>query len=161
MLQDMRNIIKKVQERAMYIAKNNKLRKMKCSSQDTLYWLLPLDETKFAKWLEISDLNNPRNFLHIGANDEVYARVRGVDIPMQYYARVNPKYNLNEVGSEVESEPMKVISCVTSEEFEKIKDLVLESVKKVCYNLSSEIRFKFPPEKLLKEMSIFFLNIGL
>ena len=86
MLQDMRNIIKKVQQRDMYIAKYNKLHKMTCSSLDTLYRLLPLDETKFVKWLEISDLNNPGNFLHIGANDEVYARVHGVDIPMQYCA---------------------------------------------------------------------------
>ena len=101
MLQDMRNIIKKVQQRGMYIAKYNKLRKMTCSSLDTLYRLLPLDESKFAKWIEITDLNNPGNFLHIGANDEVYARVRGVDIQMQYYARVNP----DEVGNEVESEP--------------------------------------------------------
>lgn len=62
MLQDMRNIIKKVQQRAMYIAEYNKLRKMTSSSLDTLYQLLLLDETKFAKWLEILYLNNPRNF---------------------------------------------------------------------------------------------------
>ena len=82
MLQDMRNIMKMVKKRAMYIVEYNKLRKMTCSSQDTLYQLIPLDEIKFAKWLEISDLNNTGNFLHIGANDEVYARVRGVDMPM-------------------------------------------------------------------------------
>ena len=66
----------------MYIAEYNKLRKMACNNLDTLYRLLPLDESKFAKWIEITDLNNLGNFLHIGANDEVYARVRGVDIPM-------------------------------------------------------------------------------
>ena len=55
---------------------------MTCSSLDILYRLIPLDETKFAKWLEISYLNNLGKFLHIGANDEVYARVHGVDIPM-------------------------------------------------------------------------------
>ena len=152
MLQGMRNIIKKVQQRAMYIVEYNKLRKMTCSSLDTLYRLLLLDETKFAKWLEISDLNNPGKFLHIGANDEVYARVRGVDIPMQYYARTNP----NEAGSEVESEPEKVLSRVTSEAFKKIKDFVLDSIKRVCYNLSSEIRFRFPLNELLEAMSIFF-----
>ena len=78
----MRNIIKKVQQRDMYIAKYNKLRKMTCSSLDTLYRLLPLDESKFAQWIETTYLNNPWNFLHIGANDEVCAWVRGVDIPM-------------------------------------------------------------------------------
>ena len=66
----------------MYIAKYNKLCKMTCSSLDTLYRLIPLNESKFAKWLEILDLNNPRKFLHIGANDEIYAKVHGVDIPM-------------------------------------------------------------------------------
>ena len=75
--------------------------------------------------------------LHIGANDEVYAKVRGVDIPMQYYARINPNSNPNSAGSEVESEPEKVLSRVTSEDFKKIKDSVLDSVKRVCYNLSS------------------------
>ena len=82
MLQDMRNIIKEVQKRAMYIAKYNKLCKMTWSSLDTLYQLIPLDETKFAKLIEILDLNNLGKFLHIGANDEVCARVCGVDIPM-------------------------------------------------------------------------------
>ena len=101
-------------------------------------------------------MNNPGKFLHIGANDEVYARVHGVDIPMQYYARVNPDSNPNEAGSEVESEPKKVISRVTSEAFKKIKDSVLDSVKRVCYNLSSEIIFRFPPEELLEAMSIVF-----
>ena len=94
--------------------------------------------------------------LHIGANDEVYARVRGVDIPMQYYVHVNPNSNPNKAGSEVESEPEKILSRVTSEAFKKIKDSVLDSVKRVCYNLSSEIRFRFPPEELLKAMSIVF-----
>ena len=55
----------------MYIVEYNKLHKMTCSSLDTLYQLLPLDETNIAMWLEILDLNNPRNFLHIGANNEV------------------------------------------------------------------------------------------
>ena len=82
MLQDMRNIMKKVQQRAMYIVEYNKLHKMTCNSLDTLYQLQPLDESKFAKWIETIDLNNPRNFLHIGKNDEVCARVCGVDIPM-------------------------------------------------------------------------------
>ena len=86
----MRNIIKNVQQRVMYIIEYNKLRKMTCNSLDTLYRLIPLDESKFAKWLEITNLNNTRNFLHIGANDEVYARVHGVDIPIQYYAHINP-----------------------------------------------------------------------
>ena len=129
---------------------------MTCSSLDTLYRLISLDETKFAKWLEILDLNNPRNFLHIVVNDEVYVRVCGVDIPMQYYARVNHDSNPNEVGSEVESKLEKVLSCVTSEDFKRIKDFVLDSVKQVCYNLSLEIRFRFPLEDLLKVMSIVF-----
>ena len=109
---------------------------MTCNSLDTLYWLLPLDEPKFTKWIEIIDLNNPQNFLHIGTNDEVFAKVHGVDIPMQYYARVNPNSNPNEAGSEVESELEKVLSHVTSEDFKKIKDYVLVSVKRVCYNIS-------------------------
>ena len=62
MLHNMRNIMKKVQQRAMYIEKYNKLHKMTCNSLDTLYRLIPLDETKFAKWLEISGLNHPGNF---------------------------------------------------------------------------------------------------
>ena len=82
MLQDMRNIMKKVQQRALYIQEYNKLRKMTCVSLDSLYRILPLDETKFAKWIEITDLNNLGNFLHIGANNEVCAKVHGVDIPM-------------------------------------------------------------------------------
>ena len=102
---------------------------MTCSSLDTLYQLLPLDETKFSKWLEISDLNNPENFLHIGANDEVYARVHRVNIPMQYYAHVNLDSNPNKAGRKVELEPKKVLSCVTSEDFKKIKDSMLDSVK--------------------------------
>ena len=125
----MRNIIEKVQKRAMYIVEYSTLHKTTCSSLDTLYRLIPLDETKFAKWLEISDLNNPRNFLHIGTNDEVYARVRGVDIPMQYYACVNPNSNPKKVGSKVELEPEKVLSHVTGEAFKKIKDSVLDYVK--------------------------------
>ena len=75
---------------------------MTCSSLDSLYRLLPLDETKFTKWLQISNLNNLGNFLHIGSKNEVYTRVRRVDIPMQYYARVNPDSNANEAGNEVE-----------------------------------------------------------
>ena len=78
----MRYIIKKVQQRAMYIAEYNKLHKMTCVSLDYMYQPQPLDETKFSQWIEIKNLNNPRNFLHIGANDEVCARVCGVDIPM-------------------------------------------------------------------------------
>jgi hypothetical protein len=62
MLQDMRNMIKKIQQRAMYITEYNKLCKMTCNSLDTLYRLLPLDESKFAKWIEITYLNNPGNF---------------------------------------------------------------------------------------------------
>ena len=102
---------------------------MTCSSLDTLYRLIPLDEKKFAKWLKILDLNNSRNFFHIGANNEVYARVHGVDIPMQYYACINLDSNPNEARSEVESEPKKVLLHVTSEDFKKIKDFVLDSVK--------------------------------
>ena len=98
----MRNIIKNVQQRAMCIAKYNKMHKMTCNSLDTLYRLLPLDESKFEKWIEITNLNNPRSFLHIGTNDEACARVHGVDIPMQYYARVNPDSNPNEEESKVE-----------------------------------------------------------
>ena len=113
----------------MYVAEYNKLHKMTCSSLDTLYRLIPLDETKFAKWLEISDLNKPRNFLHIGANDEVYARVHGIDIPMQYYACINPYSNPNKARSELESEPKKVLSLVTSEAFKKIKDSILDAFK--------------------------------
>ena len=158
MLQDMRNIIKKVKKRAMYIEKYNKLHKMTCDSLYTLYRLLTLDKSKFTKWIEITDLNNLGNFLHIGANDELYARVRGVDIPMQYYACVNPDSNPNEEGSEleVESELEKVLSHVTSEDFKKIKDFVLDFVKQVFYNISLEIRFRFPLEELLKAMSIVF-----
>ena len=129
---------------------------MTCNSLDTLYWLIPLDETKFLKWFEILDLNNLGNFLHIGANDEVYVKVCGVDIPVQYYAHVNPDSNPNEARRKVELEPKKVLSCVTSEAFKKIKDFVLDSVKRVCYNLLSEIRFRFPPKELLKAMSIVF-----
>ena len=33
---------------------------------------------------------------------------------------------------------------------------MLDSVKRVCYNLSSEIRDRFPPEELLEAMSIVF-----
>ena len=56
------NIIKKVQQRAMYIVEYNKLHKMTCNSLNTLYRLIPSDESNFAKWLEIIDLNNPTNF---------------------------------------------------------------------------------------------------
>ena len=129
---------------------------MTYNSLDTLYRLIPLDGSKFRKWLEITDLNNHRNFLHIGANNEVYARVHGVDIPMQYYARINPNSNPNKAGSKVESKPKKVLLHVTSEDFKKIKDSMLDSVKRVFYNLSSEIRFRFPPEELLEAMSIVF-----
>ena len=129
---------------------------MTYNSQDALYQLLPLDESKFAKWIEMTGLNNLGNFLHIGANDEVYARICGVDIPMQYYACINPNSNPKEVGRKLELEPEKVLSRVTSEDFKKIKDSVLDFVKRVCYNLSSEIRFRFPPEELLEEMSIVF-----
>ena len=55
---------------------------MTCNTLDTLYRLIPLDESKFAKWLEITDLNNLEKFLQIGVKDEVYARVHGVDILM-------------------------------------------------------------------------------
>ena len=106
----------------MYIAEYNKLHKLICNSLDTLYQLEPLDESKFAKWIEIIDLNNPGNFLHIGANDEVYAKVCGVDIPIQYYDHINPNSNPNESISELESKPEKVLSRVTSEAFKKIKD---------------------------------------
>ena len=102
---------------------------MTCNSLDILYRLLPLDESKFAKWIEITDSNNLGNFLHIGANDEVYARVHGFDVPMQYYAHVNPISNPNEARSKVESELEKVLSHVTSEDFKKIKDFVLDSIK--------------------------------
>ena len=102
---------------------------MRYSSLDTLYQLLPLDKSKFAKWIEIKDLNNPGNFLCIGANNEVCVRVHGVDIPMQYYAYVNLDYNPNEPRRKFELELEKVISCVTSEAFKKIKDFVLDSVK--------------------------------
>ena len=66
----------------MYIVEYNNLCKMTWNCMDTMYRLLPLDESKFAKWIEITDLNNPWKFLHISANDEICSRVCGVDIPM-------------------------------------------------------------------------------
>ena len=53
---------------------------MTCNSLDTLYQLQPLDESKFASWIEITDLNNLEKFLHIGSNDELCAKVCEVDI---------------------------------------------------------------------------------
>ena len=102
---------------------------MTYKSLDTLYQLQPLDESKFAKWIEITYLNNPGNFLHIGANSEVCVRVCGVDMPNQYYAHVNLEFDPNESGSEVESELEKALSHVKIEDFKKIIDFFLESIK--------------------------------
>ena len=99
-------------------------------------------------------MNNLGNFLHIGANDEVCVRVRGVDIPMQYYARVEPKSDSLKSRREVELE--KVLSSVKIEDLKKIVASVLESVNWISYKISSKIRDRFPPKELLEAMSIVF-----
>lgn len=71
-------------------------------------------------------------FLHIGANDEVCAKVRGVDIPMQYYAHVEPKSH--PLKSRREEEPDKVLSSVEVEDLKKIIVSMLESVKRISKN---------------------------
>ena len=78
MLEEMRNNMKKIQKRYMYIAEYNTVRKMTCVALDNLYRdsdSFALDE-KLSGWMRITDLDNPDNFLKIDANGELCASIR-------------------------------------------------------------------------------------
>lgn len=77
MLEEMRKIMKKIQQRFTYIAKYNTLCKMTCTSLDNLYRnpnSFFVDE-KLSGWMRITNLDNPDNFLKIDTNGELCANI--------------------------------------------------------------------------------------
>ena len=89
MLEEMRNNMKKIQKRYMYIAKYNMVHKMTCAALDNLYRNLDsfsLDE-KLLGWMRITNLDNLDNFLKIDAKGELCANIQGVEILVHYYGR--------------------------------------------------------------------------
>ena len=67
---------------------------------------------------------------------------------MHFYAIVDPE--------ELGKCPRKQLARVTREDFDKIVETVTTSVKKIAYDLSSQIRSRFPLDNLLEAMSIVF-----
>lgn len=152
MLEEMRNVMKMVQQRYMYIAKYNTVRKMTCVALDNLYRTsdsFSVDE-KLSGWMRITDLDNPDKFLKIDAKGELCANIRGVEIPMYYYGRP--------MSMRKGKKPRKPKLIVTKEVFEQIVESVINSVKDISSNLSSKIRERLPRHKLLESMCIVFLH---
>ena len=89
MLEEMRNIMKKIQQRYMYIAEYNMLCKMTCGTLDNLYRnsdSFSVDE-KLSGWMRIIVLNNLNNFQKIDGKGELCGNIRDLEIPMHYYGR--------------------------------------------------------------------------
>ena len=87
MLEEMRLIMKKAQQRAMYIAEYAQLRKMSCRALDILYRTdLNLSDDRFNHWRKLTDLDDPNNYLKIVENGDLCVCVRGFQIPMYYSA---------------------------------------------------------------------------
>ena len=126
--------------------------KMTCATLDNLYRdsdSFALDE-KLSGWMRITDLDNPNNYLKIDANGKLCASIRGVEIPMHYYGR-SPSTRKGKKA-------MLQKLTVTKEVFEQIVESVMNSVKDICYNLSSEIRDRLPRHELLESMCVVFPN---
>lgn len=88
-LEEMSDIMKKAQQRAMFFAKYSSMRKRTCLTLDNLYQSdRTLSDIKFDKWQKITDLDNLDNYLHINADGELCASVRGINIPMYYSGRL-------------------------------------------------------------------------
>ena len=49
-----------------------------------------------------------------------------------------------------------VLSHGKSEDIKNLIDSVLDSIKRVCYNIFSQSRYRFPLEELLEKISIIF-----
>ena len=87
MLEEMRLIMKKVQQRAMNIAEYAQLRKMSCRALDSLYRIdLNLSDDRFNHWQKLTDLENPNNYLKIVEIGDLCVCVRGFQIRMYYNA---------------------------------------------------------------------------
>ena len=100
--------------------------------------------------MRIIDLDNPNNFLKVYANGDLCASIQGVEIPMHYYGR-SPSTRKGKKA-------MLQKLTVRKEVFEQIVESVMNSVKDICYNLSSEIRDRLPQHEFLESMCVMFSN---
>ena len=81
---------------------------------------------------------------------ELCANIWGVEIPMHYYGR-SPSTRKGK-------KPTLQKLIVTKEVFEQIVESVMNSMKDICYNLSTEIRDRLPQHELLESMCVVFPN---
>ena len=122
MLEEMRLIMKKSQQRAMYIAEYAQLRKMSCRALDSLYRTnLNLFDDRFNHWQKLTDLDDLHNYLNIFESGDLCVCVRGFQIPMYYSA------------------PKKRAIRVTREEFTKIVESISSTARDIAYRVFSGI----------------------
>ena len=125
---------------------------MTCVALDNLYRnsnSFGLDEKPLG-WMRITDLDNPDNFLKIDANGELCANIQDVEIPMHYYGK-----SLSTIKGK---KPTLKKLTITKEVFEWIVESIMNSMKDICYNLSIQIRDRFPQHEFLESMCVVFPN---
>ena len=125
---------------------------MTCTTLNNLYRnsdSFALDE-KLSGWMRIIDLDNLENFLKIDTKGELCANIRGVEIPMHHYGRP--------MSMRKGKKPTKIKLIVTKEVFKYIAESIMNSVKDIYYNLSTEIRDRLSRHELLESMCVVFPN---
>ena len=140
MLDLMNKLVKKAQDRTMYIHEYSDLRKMTCMALDSLYSDLSGHSPIFSRWEIITDLNHAENFLQFNGKNELCVFVKGFEIPM-HQSKTTKRGR---------------VLPVRKDDFDKIVKSVSENVKSISYQLSSEIRERFPRDEILEAMSCVF-----
>lgn len=82
MLDVMNELLKKSQDKTMYINECSNMCKHTCLALDHLYLDLTQDGANYFMWEKITDLNNPDNYLQFNASKHLCIYVRGYEIQM-------------------------------------------------------------------------------